>query len=93
MNILFCTLLCFLLLFMPGTTLAATQGAENSFQQAPPADAAHVPKQQTSPPPAPTKTQRDTRGKYANPYNRQIPLQGDTHKNYSGGKRDPFTRR
>ena len=34
----------------------------------------------------------ERRGKYANPYDRSIPYQGDVHRNYKYGKKDPYKR-
>lgn len=34
----------------------------------------------------------ETRGKYNNPYDRRVPLQGETHKGYAPARRDPFKR-
>lgn len=44
-----------------------------------------------SSPPVTTKP-AETRGKYSNPYDRRVPLQGDTHKGYAPARRDPFKR-
>lgn len=47
----------------------------------------------TSPPTSPSTTKpAETRGKYSNPYDRRIPLQGDTHKGYAPARRAPFKR-
>lgn len=37
-------------------------------------------------------TPPERRGKYANPYDRNIPYQGDVHRNYNHGKKDPYKR-
>lgn len=50
-----------------------------------------LPSTQPLTPPSTTKP-AETRGKYSNPYDRRIPLQGDTHKGYAPARRDPFKR-
>ena len=52
------------------------------------------PAQTTVPTPStpPAAPKGETRGKYSNPYDRSIPLQGDTHKGYTPARRDPFKR-
>ena len=76
----------------PGAS--GSRGTATPFSATPPAYQQY-PAQTTVPTaPAPPKTSKpaETRGKYSNPYDRSVPLQGDTHKEYTGGKRDPYKR-
>lgn len=46
----------------------------------------------TSPAPPAASRPEERRGKYSNPYDRSVPLQGDTHKGYAPARRDAFKR-
>ena len=73
---------------------AGKAGSASPFTATPPAYQRYPANTTVPTAPAPPKTAApaETRGKYADPYDRRIPLQGDTHKEYTGGKKDPYQR-
>lgn len=85
--------------------LLTALGAEPGFPAAPSPSSPRVrpelPKPAVSPrdnadalrgPDVPRPLRPERRGKYVNPYDRSIPYQGDVHRNYKYGKKNPYQR-
>lgn len=83
------------------TALAATPGFPETAPPPSPRARPELPKPAVSPrdnadalrgPEARRPPRPERRGKYADPYDRSIPYQGDVHRNYKYGKKNPYQR-